>query len=427
MHRNSIAVGAVPRRDPASNGVAHAWSPVVLLLIGSGVVAAAQVGKAIITIPLVRSEFSLGLALAGLIVATSATLGATTGIGAGVVVGRLGVRRSLIGGMSAIAIGNVISAGAANEAVLLAARIIESIGFVGVVLAIPTMLARLVMRETRDLVMAAWSAYMPIGIMLMLLAAPLLPAVGWRNLWLANAAVASACTLLLVLHAPALSVTTAPEPARRFVADVATVVRHPGCLALGIAFFAFTCQIFSLSFTLPLLLTSEHGTSLAAAGLLSALVLAVSAVGHVASGVLLRMGMPIWVSIGTAFACLAVCGFGIYSDVLPPQGIALVAALALGGGGLAPGAVYAAVPYAAPHPSAVPPLIGLVQQASNLGQFAGPVALGLWVEHLGWRGAPGLLAPLALFGLAAAFVVRRRLKTSRGDSKSREQREQRHA
>jgi hypothetical protein len=36
----------------------------------------------------------------------------------------------------------------------------------------------------------------------------------------------------------------------------------------------------------------------------------------------------------------------------------------------------------------VPPTIGLVQQASNLGQFASPVTLGLWVDHLGWQAAP---------------------------------------
>jgi MFS family permease len=54
----------------------------------------------------------------------------------------------------------------------------------------------------------------------------------------------------------------------------------------------------------------------------------------------------------------------------------------------------------------VPPTIGLVQQASNLGQFAGPVTLGLWVDHLGWQAAPAIVAPVALFGLAAALVLR---------------------
>jgi MFS family permease len=93
--------------------------------------------------------------------------------------------------------------------------------------------------------------------------------------------------------------------------------------------------------------------------------------------------------------------------VLAPQGTSLVAALALGIGGLAPGAIYAAAAHAAPGSSAVPTTIGLVQQASNLGQFAGPVALGLWVDHLGWQAAPAIVAPVALCGLAAALVLRR--------------------
>jgi len=385
-----------------TTGKFHVW-----LLIGSGIVASAQIGKAIISLPMMRHDLALGLDLAGLIVATFATIGALIGVGAGVVVGRLGVRRSLIGGMGAIALGNVIGASASNELVLLAARIIEGIGFFGAVLAIPTILARVVTRATRDFVMAAWSVYMPTGIMLMLLVGPLLPMIGWRNLWLANALAACTCGVLLAIYAPAAQ--NAREPAGRFIVAVANVIRNPICLALAAAFFAYSCQIFSLAFALPLLLTSAHGVSLGTAGLLSAMVLAVSAIGHVAAGFLLRAGVPIWASIAAAFGFFALSGFAIYGGGLPPQGVALIAALALGIGGLAPGAIYAAVPYAAPGPHAVAPAIGLVQQASNLGQFAGPVVLGLWVQHLGWDAAPAILAPLALLGLAAAFAVRRSL------------------
>ena len=72
------------------------------------------------------------------------------------------------------------------------------------------------------------------------------------------------------------------------------------------------------------------------------------------------------------FAVFAIASFAIYDGALPPTGVALVAALALGAGGLAPGALYASAPQAAPSPAAVPATIGLLQQASNLGQFAGP-------------------------------------------------------
>jgi len=405
---------------PISDKAARAWSLHVSLLIGSGIIASAQIGKAVISIPLIRNDLALGLDLAGLIVATFATLGAITGIGAGVVVGRFGLRRSLITGMSAMALGNVIGAIAPDQLVLLAARIIEGVGFLGVVLAIPSMLAQLVSREKRDFVMAGWSAYMPIGIMLMLLVAPLLPTIGWRSFWLANALATGSCAILLAIHAPATPVT-ARAGAARFFADALAIVRRPSCLLLAFAFFAYSCQIFSLTFALPLLLTSVHGVSLGAAGLLSAMVLAVSAIGHLSSSLLLRAGAPIWANVAAAFGFFALSGFAVYGNVLPPHGIALVAALALGIGGLAPGAIYAAAPHTAPTPSAVPPTIGLVQQASSLGQFAGPLVLGAWVEHFGWQAAPAIVAPAALLGLACAFALRRILATAEQRGRSERQ------
>jgi MFS family permease len=398
---------------PRSESTMSAWSPRVLLLIGSGVIASAQIGKAIISVPMIRNELALGLDLAGLTVAMFATLGAATGMGAGLVVGRLGARRSLIGGMGVITLGNVIGASAPGPLALLVARIIEGVGFLSVVLAIPCMLTQVVTRQKRDFVMAAWSAYMPTGIMLMLLLAPLLPTIGWRSFWLANASVTASCAILVAVHAPATAMpVTARARATRFFADAVTIMRQPSCLVLAFAFFAYSCQIFSLSFALPLLLTSAHGVSLGAAGMLSALVLAVSAIGHLFSSFLLRAGVPIWANVAAAFGFFALSCFAVYGEVLPPQGISLAAALALGIGGLAPGAIYAAAPHTAPTPSAVPMTIGLVQQASSLGQFVGPAALGLWVEHLGWRAAPAILAPAALVGLACAFALRRILATA---------------
>jgi MFS transporter, DHA1 family, inner membrane transport protein len=421
MSHSSLAASTIPTDRGASDEAACAGKLQVLLLMGSGVVAAAQIGKAIISVPMIRSELALGLDLAGLIVATFATIGAMTGIGAGLVVGRLGAGRSLIGGMGVITLGNVIGASAPDQLVLLVARIIEGVGFLAVVLAIPSMLAQLVAREKRDFVMAAWSAYMPIGIMLMLLVAPLLPTIGWRSFWLANALATGLCTILLAIHAPATP-ATARAGAARFFADALTIVRQPSCLVLAFAFFAYSCQIFSLAFALPLLLTSAHGVSLGAAGLLSAMVLAVSAIGHLSSSLLLRVGVPIWANVAAAFGFFALSCFAVYGNVLPPQGISLVAALALGIGGLAPGAIYAAAPHTAPAPSGVPPTIGLVQQASSLGQFAGPAALGLWIEHLGWQAAPTILAPAALVGLACAFALRRILATAEQRGRSERQR-----
>ena len=187
----------------AATSKSHVW-----LLIGSGVVAAAQIGKAVISVPLIRADLGLGLDLAGLIVGIFAILGAACGVGAGVVVQCIGPRRSLVGGMICIAIGNLIGSQAPNEWYLLVARITEGVGFLGVVLAIPTLLAVSIERERRDFVMALWSAYMPAGITLVMIVSPLLAVIGWRNLWLASACIAGVCALLLLLAAPATPVST---------------------------------------------------------------------------------------------------------------------------------------------------------------------------------------------------------------------------
>ena len=381
----------------------------VWLLIGSGVIASAQIGKAMISVPLIRADLEFGFALAGLVVAVFATLGAIFGIGAGALVQRIGLRRALIGGMGIIAAGNVIGALAPNAPVLLLGRIVEGVGYFGVVVAVPASIARIAARGDRDFFMAVWTVYMPTGIMLMLISAPLLAICGWRAFWFASAALAAVSSLVLAVCAAPLP-RLSWEQRQTFVEDIGKVVAEPRCLLLGLAFFMFACQLYALTFALPLLLTSQHGVTLSHAGLMSAAVLLVSAGGHVMSGVLLRRGVPIWAVLMAAFASFTLAGAGVYAGELPPAAVALFAALALGLGGLAPGALYAAAPRAAPRPSAVPSAIGVLQQASGLGQFAGPVVLGIVVQHWGWSAAPAIVIPAALCGVVAAFAIRNALQ-----------------
>ena len=375
----------------------------IVLLIATGVVAAAQVGKAIVSVPLIRQDMASGFDHAGFLVAIFATLGACSGIGLGALVTRLGLHRALVGGMGLIACGNVAGALAPNEGMLFVARLIEGIGFFGAVLAIPSMLARIAAPPARDVVMAVWSAYMPAGITLMLCAGPLLALIGWRNLFLVNAGLATLCALVLTRHAPRLAT---PHAVGNLFTEMKRVLCSGRCLIIACAFFAYSCQIFSLAFALPSLLTAQHGVSVAGAGLMSALALAASTIGHLMSGVSLRLGLPIWLNLAIPFAFFALADGLIFAGGLPAPLVAAIAGLALCVGGLAPGALYATAPRVAPSAAALAPAIGLVQQASNLGQFAGPMALGLWVEHFGWQSLPAIDAPAALTGLALAFGVR---------------------
>jgi MFS family permease len=378
-------------------------------LILTGVFAAAQVGKAIVCVPDIRVEMHLDLDVAGFIVAAFATLGALGGAGAGAVVARVGLYKSLIGGLSAIAAGNLLGSYAPDAETLLVARMLEGIGFLGVVLSVPSLLAGLLNGANRNFVMAIWSAYMPTGIMLMLFFAPALPALGWRNLWIVNGLLAAALAAFWCASNRAAFTSEAARKNRHpgvSVKDVIDVLSKERCRAAAFAFFAYSCQIFSMSFALPHYLTSTYAISIGTAGLLSGVVLAVSAAGHIASGYLLRAGLKIWVCAAISLLTFAVLSVGIYSATLSASAAVILAAISLGVGGLAPGALYASAPYISPAADTIPTTIGFLQQASNLGQFAGPMMVGALAAHSGWPSAAFAVVPIAIAGSLACLVLR---------------------
>jgi len=202
--------------DSLTSGTPIAWRGHVCLLIASGILATAPIGKAIISIPVIRDDLMLSPAFASLIIVTFATLGTVFGLGAGIAIHRLDDRWSPILGMAAISIGSLIGAVAPNEVILLAARVFEGAGFLGVVLAIPSTLARIVPCADRQLVMTVWPAYMPVGFVVMMLLGPLLRTIGWQTLWLATALLTGACSLALAIFAPRLPKAVAAEATDHF-------------------------------------------------------------------------------------------------------------------------------------------------------------------------------------------------------------------
>lgn len=379
-------------------------------LILTGVFAAVQIGKAIICMPDIREEMKLGLDVAGMIIAVFATLGALGGVGAGAVVARIGLRRSLIGGLAAIAAGNVLGAYAHDAETLLLARVLEGVGFFSVVLSVPSLLADLLNEANRDFGMAIWSAYMPAGIMLMLLIAPAVPVIGWRNLWLANGVLAGALAVYWCRSLRPVSQSDSASKDRRPVVSVQSVLEVLGearCLAAAFAFFAYSFQIFSMALALPHYLASAYGIAIGTAGLLSGLAMAVSTAGHISSGYLLRARLRIWVCVATALLTFSVLSTFIYSTALSAPAVLVLAAISLGVGGFAPGALYASAPHVSPTPANIPTTIGLLQQASSLGQFAGPMMMGALAAHSGWPSVVFAVVPVALAGVLACLLLRR--------------------
>jgi MFS family permease len=376
------------------------WRSVLVLLL-AGLVAACQVGKAAIAVPLLRQDLGLSLVAASWVVGAYGTLAALAGVPAGVGVGRIGARIAMIGGLLAIALGSGLGGLAANGQLLLLTRVLEGGGFLAVVVAAPTLLRILSAARDRDVVLTCWSAYMPGGTALMMLVGPTLTAFGWQELWLVNAliAAATACIVWLVLPRE----IPCDEAAAPFTPRVLT---SAGPILLALAFGLYTFQYFALTGLLPTLLVDRMGLSVAQAGAVSALSVVANALGNLAAGALLRWRMPLWAIVVSGFGCAGLASFGIFSQSLPLAPLVALACAGLGISGLIPASIFAATPRIAHHSAVMAVTLGLLIQASNLGQLLGPAVLGAWVETFGWPAAPFIFVAVALAGIALALPLR---------------------
>jgi MFS family permease len=380
-----------------------------LFLLLGGVISAAQLGKAFVAMPLLQAEMNLGITVVSFIIATFATLGATLGLGTGLVLRRIGGRRSLVGGMVVMAAGSLLGATAENPALLMASRIVEGIGFLAAVIVIPDLIGIVASGRDRNFFFGLWGTFLPTGSALMLLLGPLLPIVGWRALWLSQAfvALAYAGAVLVLLprpvQGPAIAAPSLSATARKVRADRASVL-------LAAVFGFYTFQYFILAGFLPVLLVGTLGLPLSTATLFTAGVVTANAMGNVCAGLLSRAGFPLWISMSASLSGYALSAPLIYSFGLPAGSVALIASLTIGIAGLLPGSVFAAVPRLV-RPELVTPTMGLIQQASNVGQFLGPVAAGLFVSRFGWAAIPALLVPAVLVGLTAVFLLKPKLSS----------------
>jgi MFS transporter, DHA1 family, inner membrane transport protein len=154
------------------------------------------------------------------------------------------------------------------------------------------------------------------------------------------------------------------------------------------------------------LLVERMGLSIAAAATVSAIAVAANAAGNMSAGALIRLGVPVWITLMVAFACVGLAAVGIFWAAAPVALVAVLAAASLGLTGLIPGSIYAAAPRIAPTSAILAIALGLINQASNLGNLAGPSAMAFTVQWLGWSGAPLLFAAVAVTGVTIALLLR---------------------
>lgn len=372
--------------------------PAICVIVLCGIVVAMQAGKAAIAAPMLQADLQLGLAAIGWLTGIFAVLGLLGGLPAGVWAGRIGPRTLLRLGLLMSLTGGVSGAIAQGYAPLLLSRAVEGAGFLLVTVAAPSLLESLTPPGRRDLVLALWSCFMPVGMAIIMIAGPALD--HWRTLWWACAAATAvmAClTFVLVPDAGARS----RQAWRELAADALAVLTARRPLLLAALFALYSLLFFALFSFLPVLLMERMQVTHQVAGSLSALAIAANILGNLAAGVLLSRGLPRALLLACASLCMGAFGCAIFLAWLPDIPTYVLCVAYSAAGGLIPATLLSTAPLAARRSAQVPVVLGLVMQGNNLGQVAGPIAVGSAITQWGWAAG----AVIVLIAAATAGVL----------------------
>lgn len=385
--------------------------PVILALIAAGVMVAFQVGKAPAALPVLQQDLGIGLVTAGWVVSIFNMVAMLAGAAVGVACDRFGHRGGVVLGLVVAATASGVGAAADGAVLLLATRAVEGFGLILVAVSVPPLLARLASDRDRPMVVGLWGTFMPIGMALVMLAAPpVLAAGGWRSLWLANAGLlllAGAALWLVVARLPGRSVAAKAAARTGAWAGFRRTATAAGPVTLGLIFGTYALQYLSLVSFLPLMMVSEGGYGVGFSAVATALVAAANALGNVIGAWLLHRRWQPWFLCLAASVLMGVLAPVVYADGLA-DGVRFSAALAFSlFGGLIPSSLFAAAARLAPSPDLIGATNGLLMQGSNTGQMLGPPALAALVAAAGgWHVAPWFLALFAAATVALSLRLR---------------------
>lgn len=372
-----------------------------LVVILCGVTAALHIGKLPPAIPVLREAMGVSLLQAGFLLSLVQVAGMALGLALGLATARLGLRRSMLIGLTVLGLASLAGARASTPDELLWLRFAEGCGLLLTVVPAPGLLRRLVVPQRLSIVMGVWGAYMPVGMALAMVGGPwLMAAAGWHAWWWSLGALTLAMVAWLALAVPA-----DPSPAETGgrLELVRLTLSAPGPWLVALCFAAYAFQWLAVIGFLPSIY-AQAGYGGEVAGALTACATLVNTVGNVAAGALLHRGVAPQRLLFAGFGAMIIGAIGLYGLLDTPAGLRYGAVLLFTTfGGLVPGSLFYLAVRVAPGERAVPTTVGWMQQLTSCGLFAGP-PLAAWAAEQagGWHWTWVITGAAALAGMLLA-------------------------
>ena len=374
-------------------------------MFAGGVACGAFMGKVPPALPELRASLGLTLVESGFIATMINLMGAVAGLLMGLLCDRYGHKRLGLAGLAVMAGGGLLGAAALDYPLLLVSRVLEGAGFILFAVTGAALInASAASPRDRNRAMGLWTAYMPGGAALAMLAAPLAMAqLGWRGYWVVLSLFALACAALVWRSVPA----TRPSGVGTLRLALESLAQR-GSWVLAALFMFYVAQWTSVMIWLPTFVVDERGGSAATAAFLGALMVLANVPGNLAGGWLLSRGVRRGTLVVAASALSAACSVGMLGGWLPDGArFALVLVFSCGAG-VIPASVLSGVAVHARSPGHIGTTNGMVMQAAQIGQLIGPILLAWFASRYGGWSATlwGMLAFAACATLCGLALLR---------------------
>ena len=382
-----------------------------------GVFSAAQLGKMSALAPVVAADLALSLTTVAGAISLLEAGGALLGAVASLLALKIGLRRTLLGGMACLTVAGFGTAFAQGAYGLIGWRLLESLGHLGIIVTVPVMISTVAGPSVR-VALALWSSFVPVGLAL--------GAWGWGGLgalmsWRAAMAVSGGLALLALAacvwsrpqetartgtggpgSSTSRSMSTA-TPASKSTCQAGRAGSGPWCLAL--CFCCCTLYEVGLLALLPSFLVQRAGASAALAAHWTAVASVAAVLGSVVAAVLARRHVAPLVPMLLSAAVPGLMLFGVFVEAPALLQVALVATVLNAIAGICFSLVFAWLPAVAGGSAGMVRANGLIAQFGAGGALAGPPLMAACVERWGWPAAAVAGAGFALLALPLAWVA----------------------
>lgn len=372
-----------------------------------GVAAAFHVGKIPPSLPALQQELDLTVSQSGLVVSAFSIMAMLFSLPMGVLSARVGAYKMVLAALVFLGVGGLLTANADHIGILLAARILEGLGYVIVAVTVPGIVGQIVRPKDRALALGIWAAWVPLGIGVMLIVAPLLHGMlDWRSVWMGVGLFS--LIWIVVLHAGFRSqhIVVRPPKQSQFPRLTSVLTRNPIILAL--CFFCYS-SLFTTSISfLPLAWHEVHGISIEQASYYTSVAVLMNVVGNIVGGWLVGRQVDLKVILFFALVipgCLS--GIGFYTGAPFALQFSMMVVFILFSGML-PGAMFSVAPSYAQSPAHIPLVVGLLFQGAALGQVVGPTVFSYIVEwSSSWSYGAIFFLLIAAIGFGLVMVLER--------------------